>query len=245
MAVAAAVAETWTVPRMWIEAAIQGIHQGVRIVSKPIHAFTAAALGFAAAQPASALEFFGPTPYLSVADTPIGFASGAMDVEDCEDGVIDPRLSTTASIIPPGGITDSVDADDGSIDGSGLGGHSLFGFPPFEVQFLPPLPVSAGLVWTDGGTATEVTFEAFGADGLSLGSIGPFTTGDDNNNGGTAEDRFFGVRDEGGILRLRVTHTSGGIEIDHIQFNAGDHIFDDGFDLAPAYIALAPRAPRR
>jgi hypothetical protein len=205
----------------------------------------AASLGAFVALPAHALEFFGPTPYLSAADTPAGFASGVMDVEDCEDGVIDPRLSTTATIIPPGGITDSVDVDDGSIDGSGLGGHSLFGFPPFEVQFVPPLPVSAGLVWTDGGTPTEVTFEAFGADGLSLGIIGPFPIGDNNNVGGTDEDRFFGVRDEGGILRLRVSHTSGGIEIDHIQFNAGDMIFADGFEFPPPAVAWAGGAAPR
>ena len=200
----------------------------------------AASLGAICALPAQALEFYGPTPYLSVADTPPGFASGAMDIEDCEDGVVDPRLFTSASIIAPGGITDSVDADDGAIDGSGIGGHSLFGFPPFEVEFLPPLPISAGLVWTDGGTPTEVTFEAFGPDGLSLGSIGPFTIGDGNNSGGTDEDRFFGVHDEGGILRLRVSHTSGGIEIDHIQFDAGDAIFADGFEL-PATVVTGAR----
>ena len=198
-------------------------------------------LGLSGVQPAQALEFFGPTPYLSAADTPPGFASGAMDLENCEDGLVDPRLITSAGIIAPSGITDSVDADDGLIDGSGTGGHSLFGFPPFEVEFLPPLPISAGLVWTDGGTPTEVTFEAFGADGQSLGSIGPFTIGDGNNSGGTDEDRFFGVRDEGGILRLRITHTSGGIEIDHIQFDAGDAIFADGFE-SPATAAMQARA---
>lgn len=197
----------------------------------------AAALGALAALPAQALEFFGPTPYLSAADTPAGFASGAMAIEDCEDGALDPRLVTSAALIGPGGQTDSVDADDGEIDGSGSQGRSLYDSPPFEVEFLPPLPISAGLVWTDGGTPTEVTFEAFGADGQSIGSIGPFTIGDGNNNGGTDEDHFFGVRDEGGILRLRVSHTSGGIEIDHIQFNAGDFIFADGFELPPTGIA--------
>ena len=104
----------------------------------PSRVHLACLLGALCAQPAQALEFFGPTPYLSVADTPSGFASGAMDLEDCEDGMVNPRLTTSATIIPPGGITDSVDADDGAIDGSGLGGHSLFGFPPFEVEFLPP-----------------------------------------------------------------------------------------------------------
>lgn len=184
----------------------------------------------ARAENAQALEFFGPTPYLSVADTPAGFVSGPMAIEDAEDGNVDPRLLVSASIIGPGGLTDSVDADDGAIDGSGSNGHSLFGGPPIDVEFLPPLPVSAGLVWTDGGFGTSVTFEAFGPDGQSLGSIGPFTIGDGGNVGDTDEDRFFGVRDDGGILRLHITHTSGGLEVDHIHFNDGDLIFADGFE---------------
>ena len=192
----------------------------------------AAVLAAVCTSSAQALEFFGPTLYLSAADTPAGFASGPMAIEDCEDGSVDPQLVLSAQIIGPGGLTDSVDADDGAIDGSGSNGHSLFGSPPFEVEFLPPLPTSAGLVWTDGGFGTNVTFEAFGPDDQSLGSIGPFTLGDNSNAGHTDEDRFFGVRDDGGIARLRITHTSGGIEIDHIQFNA-DRIFADDFDPAP------------
>lgn len=203
----------------------------------PCYIRLATALGALFTLPAQALEFFGPTPYLSATDTPTGFASGAMAIEDLEDGDLDPRLVTSAELIGPGGQTDSVDADDGEIDGSGSQGRSLYDSPPFEIQFQTPLPTSAGLVWTDGGTPTEVTFEAFGSDGQSLGSIGPFTIGDGNNNGGTDEDRFFGVRDEGGILRLRVSHTSGGIEIDHIQINAGDAIFADGFEAPAADVA--------
>jgi hypothetical protein len=197
------------------------------------HLQFAAVLAVVCTPSAQALEFFGPTPYLSAGDTPVGFISGPMTIEDCEDGSVDPRLllSLSSHIIGPGGLTDSVDADDGAIDGSGISGRSLFDSPPFEVAFLPPLPTSAGLVWTDGGTATSVTFEAFGPDDQPLGSIGPFTLGDSSNGGDTDEDRFFGVRDDGGIARLRITHTSGGIEIDHIQFNADtDVIFADDFD---------------
>jgi hypothetical protein len=194
------------------------------------HLQFAALLGTLCTSSVQALDFFGPTSYLSAADTPNGFVSGTMAIEDCEDGSVDPRLLVSAQIIGPGGLTDSVDVDDGTIDGSGTNGHSLFGSPPFEVQFFPPLPTSAGLVWTDGGFGTSVTFEAFGPDGLSLGSIGPFTVGDGSNGGDTDEDRFFGVREDGGIARLRITHTSGGIEIDHIQFNDYDNIFANGFD---------------
>lgn len=184
------------------------------------------------ALPLPAADFFGPVPYLSSADTPPGFASGEACIEDFEDGVADARLSfpQPGSIIGPGGLTDSVDADDGLIDGSGSNGRSFFRFPPAEVAFAEPFPTFAGLVWTDGGTATDVSFEAFGADGESLGLIGPFTVGDASNLGETAEDRFFGVREPGGISRLLITHTSGGIELDHIQFSGRCPLFRDGFE---------------
>lgn len=192
----------------------------------------AALAGMCVAMQAGAVEFFGPVPYLSAADTPVGFADGPTVIEDFEDGLADPNLSFPlgGQILGPTGITDSVDADDGVIDGSGTGGHSLFWSPPLEVAFAQPFPTSAGLVWTDGGTPTGgVVFEAFGPEGESLGSIGPFTLGDASNIGGTAEDRFFGVRDEAGIARIRITHDRGGLEIDHIHFNV-DTIFSDSFE---------------
>jgi hypothetical protein len=45
--------------------------------------------------------------------------------------------------------------------------------------------------------------------------------GDVNNSGQTAEDRFFGVNDPGGITAIAFTFAPGSgtaIEIDHIQF---------------------------
>src|SRR5690606_36608773 len=109
-------------------------------------------------------------------------------------------------------------------------GRSFFRFPPAEVAFAEPFPTFDGLVWTDGGTATDVSFEAFGADGASLGLIGPFSLGDASNVGSTAEDRFFGVREPGRISRRLITHTSGGIELDHIQFSGRCPLFRDGFE---------------
>ncbi|MBB5208378.1 hypothetical protein [Chiayiivirga flava] len=162
--------------------------------------------------------FFGPTPYLSAADTPDGFASGAMAIEDFEDGSVDSRLvRSTSSITPPGGITDSVDADDGAIDGSGNGGTSLFG-ASIRIGFTEPLPSAAGMVWTDGAAA-DVTFEAFGPDGQSLGSVGPVPLGDGSISGTTAEDRFFGARHAGGISAIAFT-SAAVMEIDHVQYDA-------------------------
>jgi hypothetical protein len=165
---------------------------------------------------AMATEFFGPTAYLSVDDTPPGFALGPTFVEDFEDRQIDPRMSVSNSSIQlPGGITDSVDADDGAIDGSGNGGTSLFG-SSIRVDFTPPLPRYAGMVWTDGAPSA-VTFEAFGPTGTSLGTVGPVSLGDGSISGTTAEDRFFGARDAGGISAIRFS-SAAVMEIDHVQF---------------------------
>jgi len=177
--------------------------------------------------------FFGPLPYTSTADRPAEFAPIGFEihVEDAEDGAIDARLSVNASVIGPGGLTDSVDADDGNIDGSGSNGRSLFAGAPVVVTFSSPLPVAAGLVWTDGGTPTSATFEAFDAGGVSLGTLGPIAIGDLSNLGGTDEDRFFGIAHAAGISRIRISHTSGGYEVDHITWvTLSDGIFSDGFE---------------
>lgn len=167
---------------------------------------------------AMAAEMFGPTPYLSSADTPEGFASGATVIEDFEDAAIAPDLITSGvTLTAPGSITDSVDADDGSIDNDGRGGHSLFG-ASIRIGFAPPLPTSAGMVWTDG-SPSDVTFEAFGADGESLGTAGPVMLGDGSISGTTGEDRFFGVREATGISAIRLS-SNAVMEIDHVQINA-------------------------
>ncbi len=119
-----------------------------------------------------------------------------------------------------------MDADDGLIDGSGLLGDGFFrsaGFLgitfTFDAAVLGTLPTHAGIVWTDGGGA--VTFNAFGPGGSLLGTIGP-TSGagfpDSSVSGTTAEDRFFGVIDAGGISSIFISNSGGGIEVDHLQY---------------------------
>jgi IPTL-CTERM motif len=46
----------------------------------------------------------------------------------------------------------------------------------------------------------------------------------------TAENRFFGVTNPGGISSIRISNTSGGIEVDHLQYGL--------FGAAPAAIDL-------
>jgi hypothetical protein len=77
-------------------------------------------------------------------------------------------------------------------------------------------PTAFGLVWTDGGGS--VTFSAVAADGSSLGSITRSGFPDNSFAGTVFEDRFFGVTSPGGIRSIFVSNSSGGIEIDHVQY---------------------------
>lgn len=179
---------------------------------------------------------FGPAPYLSSADSPfVTTTFNYFHLEDFEDNSLN-TLGVVASqgmILPPAPLTDSVDADDGSIDGSGISGHSWYsnGAPSltftFNAALLGELPTHAGLVWTDVGFASglngngfdDVTFEAFDGANNSLGIIGPSAMGDGLFSGQTAEDRFFGVTSVGGIGSIRITSlNSTDWEMDHLQY---------------------------
>ena len=108
-----------------------------------------------------AATLYGPTPYLRASDSP--FAGGSFSyfhLEDFEDGAMNtPGLSANAGIVlAPGINTDSVDGDDGVVDGFGQNGHSWFSNASttsftftFNAAILGSLPTHAGLVWTDVG----------------------------------------------------------------------------------------------
>jgi len=185
------------------------------------------------------LIFYGPTPYLSAADSP--FAGGTFSYfyrENFEGGSLStPGVAASAgwSVFAPGQFTDSVDADDGVIDGSGTGGHSFFSnFSTNTLTFTfsagglgGQLPTDAGIVWTDVGQNNindtiglkPVTFSAVNGLGASLGSIGPFIVGDGVITGTTAEDRFFGVHNSAGISSITITMpNSNNWEVDHLQY---------------------------
>ena len=67
-----------------------------------------------------------------------------------------------------------------------------------------------------------MTLQAFGPDGIPLGSLGSVSGSgfsDGSNEGETAEDRFFGVINPGGILAITISNSGiGGIEVDHLQY---------------------------
>jgi len=181
----------------------------------------------------AATTFFSPvTPYTSVADRPDDFLCDLCDdcvtvLEDFEDGMLDHGIVLTSAdgqIIGPGfssgleGLTDSVDGDDGDIDGVGNEAYSYFSAGNTITIGLPSPMKSAGFVWTDGDRNTMTTVDFYGPDGL-LGSIGPLDLADDSFQGTTGEDTFFGAQDPNGITSIVVTNNGGsGIEIDHIQF---------------------------
>lgn len=177
----------------------------------------AVSLGFA--------QGIGPSPYLGASDSPWNPSQFSFfHLEDLEDGALNtPGVSASAgSIIGPGGFTDSVDEDSGVIDGSGSDGRSLFQQSgsagvsfTFDASILGALPTHAGVVWTDG--AGTITFEAFDANNVSLGTL----TGnhaDASFSGTTAEDRFYGWENSAGISRIHIRNSSGGIEMDHLQY---------------------------
>ena len=186
--------------------------------------------------PAWATVVMGPTPYLSFSDSPAsGISFSYFQLENFESGVLGATGVTASggSVLGPGQFTDSVDADDGVINGFGTNGHSWYSAGnrslsfTFDASILGALPTYAGIVWTDVGFRDDgifgpapVIFEAFDSLGNSLGEIGPFAVGDDGSvNGNTAEDRFFGVTEATGISRITISMSSSGDwEVDHLQF---------------------------
>jgi hypothetical protein len=181
----------------------------------------------------------GPTSYLCF-DASVSAGCGSDDspfvgdvfsyfyLEDFEDHL----LNTPGVSASPGGVTsvvfgpsihDSVDADDGVIDGSGLDGDSYFSSSgstgitfTFDETVLGTLPTHVGIVWTDGGGTTF--FEAFDSNGISMGTIGPVSVATSGNSGQTDEDSLFGATNLEGISSIFISNSSGGIEVDHLQY---------------------------
>lgn len=198
------------------------------------------------AAPASALTLLGPSAYSCfdstaiagcTADSPFAtadFSGGYFHLENFEDGLLNtPGASASGGgVTGPGGITDSVDEDDGTVDGLGQQGRSWFGGGAtgfvftFNAGTLGVLPTHVGIVWTDGAAFNEVTFQVFDAMGALADTIVAPNIGDGNFLSGTAEDRFFGAIDAGGISAIRIFNSvlsggGSGIEVDHLQYGNG------------------------
>ena len=184
--------------------------------------------------------FLGPTPYLSAADSPFDLSGlgTTFFLEDFEDGLLNTPglvLQTEAFVAGTGGLLiNSVDADDGVIDGSGVVGHNLKAMNPtcipdtticasdirlaFDAEALGGLPSQVGLVWTNAIDGARGTFQAFGPEGDPLGTMQHFGTGDFE---GTADDRFFGVVHQDGISGVRFSmRLNVLLDVDHVQYGA-------------------------
>jgi len=188
------------------------------------------AAAFGVPQPSGA-ALLGPSAYTSTADSPFSPFAGFnyFHLENFDDHL----LNTPGVTVSPGVATAANSGFNGSIiDQVGLAGgcpaggvavacDTLFGNGAtgltftFSAGVLGALPDAAGVVWTDG--AGTITFEAFDENGVSLGQlVGDHADG--SFNGTIVDDRFYGVTHSGGISRIFISNSSGGIEVDDLQY---------------------------
>ncbi len=129
----------------------------------------------------AAFTFLGPTPYRSAADSPFNMSGlgTTFFLEDFEDDVLSPGLlfspgypSSTDPI-----LGNSVDADDGIVDGLDVGGHSVRASGlgacignsctvealwTFDLMPSGNFPTAVGIVMTgSNGAAGQITVEAY------------------------------------------------------------------------------------
>ncbi|MBT8485959.1 MAG: hypothetical protein HKO59_10260 [Phycisphaerales bacterium] len=183
--------------------------------------------GVVASANASGPTFHTPIPYTSAPDAPWDNTSPGFFLENFEDGALNTigLGADNGSVRAPGPFTDSVDGDDGSIDGFGTAGHSWWLLETatdgvnftFDAEELGGLPTMAGLVWTDGNPLAVVTFEAFDRNNVSLGFT-QHNFGSTTHTGNTGADRFLGVEYHDGISSLLISVSTGGLEVDHVQY---------------------------
>lgn len=178
-------------------------------------------------------EFFGPTPYLSLADSPFDLSrlGTTLYVENFESGQIStPGLTiSNGQVRGPSSLTDSVDGDTGAVDGNGNDAHSYLVRPGsqgttifFDPQVFGRYPTHVGLVSTDGygqngAPANTVVF--FDPSGQLVGILeDPIQNFNVNT---TDDDRFLGVYHPAGISRIYAFNLGTGstaMEIDHIHY---------------------------
>jgi hypothetical protein len=196
---------------------------------------------------AKAAILYGPTPYAQFSDSPfasIDFTTdpyGYFHLEDFEDGALNtPGVTASAGFVlsglPGNTLTDSVDGDDGVLDGSGSAGKSFYSNGnkvlrfTFDTGILGKLPSHVGIVWTDVGFVDgdtppaftgkgDVIFRAFTTGNQLLKEIIAKNLGDGFVNGQTAEDRFFGIRYYPGVAYIEIEMPkSNDWEVDHLQY---------------------------
>jgi len=142
----------------------------------------------------------------------------ARSLEDFEDGKLNtPGVHTNQRCVVIGNLghktrfVDSVDEDDGQLDGSGSYGHSLWSDNNSSLSFifnekiLGTLPTHVGLVWTDAPFAV-VSLSAFNHQGDLIGQTNPLKLGDHSMTGTVTEDCFLGVHYKEGISKVVINN---------------------------------------
>lgn len=190
-------------------------------------------LGAGATQAIAGPVTYGPTPYAQRSDSPFdGLTFTYFYLENFESHALStPGVGASAgqaaTVQFGSNHHDSVDEDDGAVDGVVSPGTDSFyalGDPgvsfDFDAAALGGLPTHVGIVWTDG--LGEITFNAYGPGNQLIGTIGPVSEAgvfpDDTVAPQPGEDRFFGISNEAGITRISLSNTIGGIEMDHLQY---------------------------
>jgi hypothetical protein len=162
----------------------------------------------------------GPiVPYFGLAESPFNGQPG-LQLDTFENGGLPTGVTASAGFVDgPGPLVDSV-------EGPGPLGHSFFSGDgsagitfTFNPAVLGGLPTDVGIVWTDGDGPTR-TFQAFDASNSLIGTINDstglfFSTGGD---GTPSNYRFYGASDPAGISSIFISNSSGGIEVDDLQF---------------------------
>ncbi len=173
-------------------------------------------------------------PYRSFEDSPFkDLTYRYFYLEDFEDGNLNtPGVETIqrSVVIGPLGyrsrFVDSVDADDGQLDRSGLNGHSLWSNNNpslsfvFNKELLGVLPTHVGIVWTDATFTSMVSLSAFDDTGERIGQTESVRLGDDVITGTVMEDCFLGVYYKEGISKVVINNLAPNFEIDHLQYGS-------------------------
>jgi hypothetical protein len=176
--------------------------------------------------------FYGPTHYYSAADSPFDLSGLGVNfwLEDFEDLSLNTPGVTSINGAPraPSSLTDSVDGDDGAIDGDTDGASymvrpGLLGVTfVFDSLALGGLPTYVGIVVTDGygqNGYPQATAEFYGPNDNILGVLNSLY--ENFNVDTTDDDWFLGVYNPTGISRIRLWNYGTGstnLEVDHLQY---------------------------